>query len=292
MPPPVDASILDAGAPTSSTARSSPVTSFKTTHSRTLLPAGSTRSACVWLPTRAAGSPWATAPRRRSSFQGRTRRRPRSTSLHVIVGSPDTFQLSYVTRTEKRDSGVPAGWYDNAPYRHVCGSLPDRSVAMAYRRSAMSTRMTRSDKGGPLPGEQLRAAQLRLIDSSDNGKAGRLYGNFALVCGLSSAPIGSEERQFLVVPLPQQDVRCPPGATAPLGCQIEHLLMAAAGPDRPPHTPGASPAESRAVPNVRPVCPRPTGGRCASAARPTRPRSASGSPGLVRLAQRDRLAWR
>ena len=206
MPPPVDQSILDAGATNLSNRKlvtgyefaddPQPDATARQVYAQCLRLAAYARSGITVgdCSTKAILVPGSDTPQAaRHDFD-------------VIVGSPDTFQLTYATQKEKSDSGLASGWYNNAPYRDVCGTglRPIGSDGKAMECDEYPFYATL--EGGPLPGQQLRPNQLRLLDSTDNGKAGRLYGGFAAVCGLVAAAPESTERKFLVVPLPDQQI--------------------------------------------------------------------------------------
>lgn len=128
----------------------------------------------------------------------------------VIYKAPSVVGLSMLTGAEKSGAGVSRDWYNRSAYSATCPSpRPDGLHCDEYPYYT-------SEEGGPQPDGGLLPDQLRLIDSSDNGREGVLLNGFYSACGIASAPRGSSDREYLVIPLPYQSniptaAYCAPG---------------------------------------------------------------------------------
>jgi len=116
---------------------------------------------------------------------------------------PEWVQLDYLTDLEKRTtSGFSREWYKTDTVR--CGPYP--SSPQACDEYPFWTSL----QGGPT----VPVPSLRMILGSDNSVEGLRNDGFAAVCGLKDAPIGSDERKYLVIPIPYGDRETGPWSTA------------------------------------------------------------------------------
>lgn len=103
-------------------------------------------------------------------------------------GNPDWIQLSYMSVPEKQlATGLRRDWYQTDPR---CAPYYPTGPYIACDEYPYFT----SAEGGT-------AASLRMVDSAHNSREGGLLWGFVSVCGIADAPLGSEGREYLVVPI-------------------------------------------------------------------------------------------
>ena len=114
----------------------------------------------------------------------------------VISQSPSTVKMKAVKRTEQT---LQRTWYNAAPYAAYCALPMPGQECDEYPYYS-------SEDAGPRPSGDLYPGQLKNVDGDQNGKEGFVRGAFHTTCGLTTPPRGDPKREFIVVPMPEQDL--------------------------------------------------------------------------------------
>lgn len=106
----------------------------------------------------------------------------------IAEGQPRV--LTYAHEDERRAAGVSRDWYNRVQYSSICPSpRPEDTACDEYPYYSTTT-------SGP-------GSSLQLLGLRENSQEGSLRRVFWSTCGISSAPPGSPDRAFLVLPMPE-----------------------------------------------------------------------------------------
>jgi hypothetical protein len=122
-------------------------------------------------------------------------------NFDVITHSPYSISLNAVSSIEKYSlTLLEREWYNRVAYSAIC---PTPRGIQACDEYPFYTTL----EGGPLAdGESLLPYQLRMIDAGQNSFEGTLLGAFVTGCGRNQGAPRDPSREYLVIPLPQQQV--------------------------------------------------------------------------------------
>ena len=109
-------------------------------------------------------------------------------ALDAIAGG-QPFLLSYASEVERNAVGIRRSWLNAVQYHDVC---PDPRPSGRHCDEYPYFSTTRSGPG----------ASLRLVDDSQNTSEGAMRRSFWTACGINSAPVGTPDRDFVVIPMP------------------------------------------------------------------------------------------
>lgn len=112
--------------------------------------------------------------------------------------------LRWASQAEKDADGETRRWYEGPAYADICPS-PRPLNAQGLSQDCDEYPFFASDQGGDLPKSTPTPPSLRLVNADQNQREGLLLTGFASYCGLKTQPRHDEKRDYIVVPLPNQD---------------------------------------------------------------------------------------